>query len=106
MPAKLTLSRNEEPEWLESSLGSINNPVTVTIHGLSGPGVKVDLSRFAADSALGRSAVAECVGDVHISLAEVDRDIIIFYVELLSTGKLGLDRFAIESSPIRARSSK
>ena len=106
MPAKLTLSRNEEPEWLESSLGSINNPVTVTLHGLSGPGVKVDLSRFAADSALGRSAVAECVGDVHISLAEVDRDIIIFYVELLCTGKLGLDRYAIESSPIRARSSK
>ena len=96
MPAKLTLSRNEEPEWLESSLGSINNPVTVTLHGLSGPGVKVDLSRFAADSALGRSAVAECVGDVHVSLAGVDRDVIILYVELLSTGKLNLDRCAID----------
>ena len=96
MPAKLTLSRNEEPEWLESSLGSINNPVTVTLHGLSGAGVKVDLSRFAADSALGRSAVAECVGDVHVSLAGVDRDVIILYVELLSTGKLNLDRCAIE----------
>ena len=94
MPAKLTLTRNEEPEWLESSLGSINNPVTVTLHGLSGAGVQVDLARFVADSSF-REVLDGCVGDVHISLAGLDRDVIILYVELLSTGKLSLDRYAI-----------
>ena len=87
MVEKLTLKREQPPEWLSGNI-PCNNPHLVTLHGAGGQGVAVPLALLVADSDLAREMLAMCEGpDKHISLVGVEEGLILVYVKLLSSGE-------------------
>ena len=87
MVEKLSLKREQPPEWLSGKI-SCNNPHLVTLHGAGGQGVAVPLALLVADSDLAREMLTMCEGpDKHISLVGVEEGLILVYLKLLSSGE-------------------
>ena len=101
MVEKLTLKREQPPEWLSGNI-PCNNPHLVTLHGAGGQGVAVPLALLVADSDLARELLAMCEGpDKHISLVGVDMDTLKIYGKLLSSGEVRMidgDRYLSRNS--------
>ena len=92
MVEKLTLKREDPPEWLRSNI-PCNNLNMVTLHGAGGQGVAVPLALLVADSQLAREMLnmCECEGpEKHITIL-VEEEIISLYVKLLSSGELKIN---------------
>ena len=87
MVEKLTLKREQPPEWLSGNI-PCHNPHLVTLHGAGGQGVAVPLALLVADSDLAREVLTMCEGpEKHINLVGVDLDILKIYGKLLSSGE-------------------
>ena len=90
MVEKLTLKRDDPPEWLRGNIPS-NNPNMVTLHGSGGQGVAVPVALLVADSQLAREMLHMCEGpEKHITI-RVEVEIISLYVKLLSSGELKIN---------------